>query len=684
MNTVQENKKYSLKKAMKIGSGFLILFSLIQMSFVPLVQAANPRFNIFTPYVHTQAANQDYFLLDVKNDTKGTGFNFPVSADSGDILTFSVYYHNGVNNTIANNTVVKVALPSGTASTQTLTASLWADNAENATAANPLSQSVTVNLSQSAALQLISGSIKWFPNQTSPLTDNPASFLSGQSGSEIFGSGLNIGNIEGCWEFSGFVNFQVRVGSGQGTNDLSISKTVRNITAGQSGFSDSVSASQNNNLEFQIQIQNTGNTTLNNVFVRDVLPSVLSYNSGTTRVNGNFTGDGITSGGINIGSLSIGSIDTVIFQATVNTNSTFTVTNTAYARADQVSEKNDSATIFTSQSQTGNLNIAKYVRNISTQYQTGLLVGSVGANPGDRVRFSVQISSPNGQVNNVRSWDVLPSGLNFISGSVQLDGSSASDSFVSGGINLGTMFVNQTRTIVFDVTVGSFIGSQTFTNFAYVTGDNVPQQQASAQVIVNQPIPLPSAPLKKAVANQTAPNGTDTDNEALPGDTLQYTISYTNTTGQTLYNVQIMDVLPSYTVFQDVANNGFYDSSQNQITWTIGTIGIGSNVSVSYRVKVQAVPYTGFIIGNTALLKAQGINDVISNETRTTVILPIVKGKTVRAVTGANSLIENIVYSLFISIGFSALLYFGLKYSDALRLLKLRYAILKIKVRETL
>ncbi|PIQ74934.1 MAG: hypothetical protein COV84_03985 [Candidatus Portnoybacteria bacterium CG11_big_fil_rev_8_21_14_0_20_40_15] len=682
MNIVQQNKKYSLKKAMKMGSGFLILFSLIQMSFVPLVQAANPRFNIFTPYVHTQTNNQDYFLLDVKNDTKGTGFNFPVSADSGDILTFSVYYHNGVNNTVANNTMLKVALPSGTASTQTLTASLWADNAENATAANPLSQSVTVNLSQSAALQLISGSVKWFPNQTSPLTNNPAPFLFGQSGSELFGSGLNIGNIEGCWEFSGFVNFQVRVGSGQGTGDLSISKTVRNITTGQGGYSDSVSASQNNNLEFQIQIQNTGNMTLNNVFVRDVLPSVLSYSGGTTRVNGNFTGDGITSGGINIGSLSVGSIATIIFQATVNTNSTLTVTNTAYARADQVPEENDSATIFTSQGQTGNLNIAKYVRNISTQYQTGLLVGSVSANQGDRVRFSVQISSPNGQVNNVRSWDVLPSGLNFISGSVQLDGSSASDSFVSGGINLGTMFANQTRTIVFDITVGSFIGSQTFTNFAYVTGDNVSQQQASAQVILSQQIPIP-APLKKAVANQTAPNGTDTDNEALPGDTLQYAISYTNTTGQTLNNVQITDVLPSYTVFQDVANNGFYNSSQNQITWNIGTIGINSVISVSYRVKVQTVPYTGFIIGNTALLKAQGISDIISNETRTTVILPTVKGTTIRAVTGANSLVENIVYSLLISIGFSALLYFGLKYSDVLRLLKLRYVILKIKARET-
>jgi len=130
-------------------------------------------------------------------------------------------------------------------------------------------------------------------------------------------------------------------------------------------------------------------------------------------------------------------------------------------------------------------------------------------------------------------------------------------------------------------------------------------------------------------------------------------------------------------------NNGFYNSSQNQITWNIGIIGINSVISVSYRVKVQTVPYTGFIIGNTALLKAQGISDIISNETRTTVILPTVKGTTIRAVTGANSLVENIVYSLLISIGFSALLYFGLKYSDVLRLLKLRYVILKIKARET-
>jgi uncharacterized repeat protein (TIGR01451 family) len=320
--------------------------------------------------------------------------------------------------------------------------------------------------------------------------------------------------------------------------------------------------------------------------------------------------------------------------------------------------------------------LIKYVRNI-TQGQTGLYT-STNAQTGDTIEFSIKITSSAQSINNMRATDNLPSGLNFISGSVRLDGSFASDSLVSGGLFIGSISSYQTRTITFQATVSSFITNQTLTNYANISADNLSTQQASCQVMIGQQN-FSSSSFQKTVANQTSPSGTNINNEALPGDILQYTLNYTNTSGQTLYNVQITDTLPSYTIFQDVSNSGSYDSSQNTINWNLGSIGVNISVSVSYRVKVQTVPNSNFTITNTALFRAPGISDINSNQTQTTVILPTVKGKTVRTVTGSGSLVQNFVYSLLLSVGFLALLYFGLKNTDYLRSLKLKYVILKIK-----
>ena len=111
--------------------------------------SSNPRFNIFTPYTHTQTYNKDYFLLDIKNETQNSNWNTSASANAGDTLVYSVYYHNGVNETTAINTKLKVALPTNNGTSLTSTGYLWADNAENATASNPLTQTATINVSSS-------------------------------------------------------------------------------------------------------------------------------------------------------------------------------------------------------------------------------------------------------------------------------------------------------------------------------------------------------------------------------------------------------------------------------------------------------------------------------------------------------------------------------------------------------
>ena len=247
--------------------GYVTFLATLVTSVTP---AVNPQFNIFTPYTHTQAYNRDYYLLDVKNDTKSTSWGFPASADAGDTLTFYLYYHNGIIGSTAINTTLKVGLPSSSATSQSVSASLWADNATNATPSNPMTQSVPITLSSLQRLDYVAGSAKWYPDQTNWATASPVSFPDGQSGEKLFTSGINIGAIDGCWEFSGAIVFKVKVGTTVYNPDLTIQKHVWNAGTGSgtylnATFTDSTNAVPGDRLIWQLQVQNTGNASAANV-----------------------------------------------------------------------------------------------------------------------------------------------------------------------------------------------------------------------------------------------------------------------------------------------------------------------------------------------------------------------------------------------------------------------------------
>ena len=480
---------------------------------------------------------------------------------------------------------------------------------------------------------------------------------------------------------------------------LTINKTVRNSTSGSGSFSESANAQSNDRVAFQIQINNNSNATVNNIYVRDILPSGLSYNYGSARLDGNSLSDGLVSGGTNIGSMSPGASRTILFDANIGYISTSygqTLTNYAYVRADQVSEISDTANVFVNQNQgVGNLNISKTVRNITTGTNMQSLVN---ANVGDRVLFLIQVSTPvnASQAYNVRVWDTLPSGLSYISGSTKIDNAYTGDGLVSGGISLGAMSANQNRSINFEATVNSsFYGSQTITNYAYTSADNIGQRSDFAQVVVGSviyptptyyPTPTPTyapAGLTKYVDNLTSPNGTRTDNTARLGDILKYTLVYTNNTGAAINNVQIFDVLPSYTVFLSADNNGYFtNSSENKAVWNIGLLNAGATATVSYQARVENVPENNFVIVNSAAVQSSNFGLINSNEVRTTVQLSTVKGAYVKAVTGGNDLARNAALSLIISMWGIFMIYLIMEHEALWKNLRFKFILWKIRLKE--
>ncbi len=470
----------------------LMVFTIAASFVLPVLSSkatGEPQFNIFTPYVHDQVYNHDYFLLDVKNETKGTGFNFPVSADPGDVLLFYLYYHNGIVDSTAINTVLKAAITTTESTQQTVTGYLWADNALNATQSSPMTQSVQVNLSSPQRLEVVPDSIKWYPNQTDIRYDAPVALPFGQVGDQLFRSGLNIGNITGCWEYSGAIIFKLKVTSVQHINDLSIEKTVRNASASQTIFAENTNAKNGEDVEFQLKIQNIGNTTLTNLFSRDSLPTGLTYKAGSTKVDGATIADGLTSSGINLGSFSAGATKTITFQTTVSA-STFggsqTLTNTGFGRTDQVTEKSDTASVSVAQ-QIISIAIDKRMKNL-TENQTDF-TDTVNAKP--RQQLAIQIivtNNGNTSATNEIVRDLLPDRLLYITGPTKVNGSAVGDGITGSGINIGTLSAGQSKTITFEVNVdkeSKFTrGDTTLVNTAYVRADNISEKNDPTTILV--------------------------------------------------------------------------------------------------------------------------------------------------------------------------------------------------------
>ena len=127
--------------------------------------------------------------LTIVNATTQEGYGDPcwistsVSFDAGDTVNVRVYYHNTGSQT-ARNTKVSLNAPVGSSSnTKTFSASISSDQGDlylgSVTAKLSSSQNITIN------------SVKWYTNNTAVTRTN---LLNGQSGSEILGDGLFIGD----------------------------------------------------------------------------------------------------------------------------------------------------------------------------------------------------------------------------------------------------------------------------------------------------------------------------------------------------------------------------------------------------------------------------------------------------------------------------------------------------------
>ena len=120
--------------------------------------------------------------------------------------------------------------------------------------------------------------------------------------------------------YSGTCSATIYVETVYNNPNLSIEKLVRNVTNSNPSFYNSVSANPGDEIEFLIRVASIGTSSAYNVKVKDILPSDMTYVSGSTTIDGVYASDGIISNWISIGNIPQGSSKDIKFRARVSSS----------------------------------------------------------------------------------------------------------------------------------------------------------------------------------------------------------------------------------------------------------------------------------------------------------------------------------------------------------------------------
>ena len=560
---------------------------LAVISAVGFVSAVGPSFNIF-PIGFNQELNHDYPLLDARNITKGEDWSVSasdhaagVTADPGDTIEFLVYYHNGAPTApenIANNVVVKATMPTTAGNLHNVGASISASNTATVTSAQKGGDmQVKINGSIPQSLTLVSGSTIWLPDRGTRQVTMP---------NTITTSGVNLGSIEACWDFTGFVKFRVKVSSTQPDYAIDVDKQVKNVST-NSAYADSVNADPGDTVEFKIVGTNTGDTNIFHFEFTDTLPSKLTLVANSVSMNhsnsGNLFGTGLVTTNTEI---TPGQSVTITFRALVADESQFpigttTLTNTGFLKT------------------SGNVNL-----------------GPIS----DTARVVVTKAAP--QICTLKTR-ALFNGSAF-SGSLNYRATGPQT------INGSTVPTDHTG-----VTPGTYVASYLSGGPMDATFDGVTPSSgncpANGSITFTFNFSRPSVfnlSIDKTVKNVTAGGSFADSVNAEPSQRVEFKIVVTNTGNSDVANVNMRDILPSELTYISntfrvdgvtVALNSFFSTSGK----TLNTMVAGQTTTITFQADIAG--QNQFPVGTTTLVNEAKVKGANVSEKSDTAVVKVIK-----------------------------------------------------------
>ncbi|MFA6963585.1 MAG: hypothetical protein WC227_02625 [Patescibacteria group bacterium] len=425
------------------GIAASVLFLALSLAPLGSAKAESPRFNYL---------DGDHPLIYGLNLTKNeTERKTAVTGTAGDVFEIALYYHNGVVNTTAHNTKLKVALPTETINKGALLRStLWADNADTVTA------DMTATLDSDASLEFVPGTLKWFPSYKTG--DAPSALPVGQVESNLFqDSGINIGDVNGCWDYKGYILFQVKTAKIL-PGVIVQNKIAKNITTGETGTD--IKANAGDVIEYTLTTTNTGAQDISAV-ISDDISDILEYADVTNLPANAEVKNGVisfnTNGPMYSKTFAPGAVENDVFKVKVKSPLPMTPESGTHFDFVMYNLFGNVVNVRLQKPAPGvaSVKMQKDVRNFTAGEIN--FADEISAKPGDTLEYKISFRNDGqGVADSVRITDILPLYTQFMSGTTVMsinDGQehTVGDLLTGDGILIGTLNPNDFGYIKFKV-----------------------------------------------------------------------------------------------------------------------------------------------------------------------------------------------------------------------------------------
>lgn len=396
------------------------------------------------------------------------------------------------------------------------------------------------------------------------------------------------------------------------------------------------------------------------VILTDVIPDGLTFVDSSVYVDGKSAEhsfkDGVLS--VSLGDIAASQTVTVTFKATVNADMyNQTIYNTAVAEGTNgiVKDENGNETGKYEDTDDG-----VYINKGDTAPYVEKRADKPSAKVGDKLVYTVTLGNAEGavyEIENASMTDAIPVELDFVDGSVQVDGMSADYSFDSETrtliVPLGSIAPATEKVVTFSVVVNESAYGKKVYNTAVMSGDNIPDTEGTDDgVSVGDGKARPS--IEKTADKSSAK----------VGDKITYTLTLSNSETATVpvENAVVTDVLPAGLTFEygSVMLDGSgtsdftYDENTRLLTVNVGSIAPDTSRTVAFVVTVNADAYNT-TIQNLATLTSDNTEPVQDKDNGVVVADGMTDLSIVKSVNAATAKVgDTLTYTVQVSNGAGA------------------------------
>lgn len=351
------------------------------------------------------------------------------------------------------------------------------------------------------------------------------------------------------------------------------------------------------------------------VVLTDDLPDGLTFVDSSVYVDGKSAEHSFKDGmlSVAVGDIAAGQTVTVTFKATVNNDMyNQTIYNTAVAEGTNGMVKDEDGNETGKYEDTDD---GVYINKGDTMPYVTKNASTSEAQVGDKVTYTIKLGNAESavyEIENASMIDAIPAELDFVDGSVQVDGMSADYSFDSETrtltVPLDSIAPATEKTVTFAATVNESAYGKTVYNTAVMSVDNIPDTEST-----DDGVSIGDGKARPNIEKRSDKSS------AKVGDKITYTLSLSNSETATVpvENAVVSDVIPAGLTFEygsvmldgSTTSNFTYDENTHLLTVNVGSIAPDSSRTVTFVVTVNADAYNT-TIQNLATLTSDNTEPV--------------------------------------------------------------------------